>query len=73
MCEMKINSKLNNLTADVKTLSLCHKKLCFKLNFNSISGNCDPLFSQKNFDHTHYGGFWHQVFIQGVLSGGFMS
>ena len=30
MCEMKINNKLNNLTVDVKTLSLCHKK-------NSIS------------------------------------
>ena len=39
MCEMKINNKLNNLTVDVKTLSLCHKKFYFKLIFNSISGN----------------------------------
>ena len=33
MCEMKINNKLNNLTVDVKTLSLCHKKTLFQADF----------------------------------------
>ena len=38
------------------------KNLYLKLIFNSLSGNCDPLFSQKKFDNTHFG--W-------LLSGGF--
>ena len=49
------------------------KKLYFKLIVNSISGNCDPLFSQINFDHTHYffggrdcpGGMARGIFVQG--------
>ena len=46
-------------------------KLCFKLIFDSISGNCDPLFSQKNFDCTHFWGFLARGggACTGVLSG----
>ena len=42
------------------------KKLYFKLIFNSVSGNCDPQLSQKNFDHTLSGGFVHGVYVRGV-------
>ena len=55
MCEMKIN----NLSVHVKIFSL------FKLIFKSISGNCDPLFSQTDFDHTHFRGFLSRFFARG--------
>ena len=60
--------KINNLSVDVKSFVFAIKKLYFKLIFESISGNCDPLFSHINFDHTHFGGF-----CPGGLPGGFMS
>ena len=45
----------------------------FKLILNSIGGNCDPLFSQKSFDHTHVGGFLSRGFFgMGVLSRRFL-
>ena len=74
---MKINNKPNNLTINIKFSLFAIIKIYFILIFNSISGNCDPLFSQKNFDHTHFGGFLSSGFlargnfVQGFLSGGF--
>ena len=59
------------------------KKLYFMLIFNSISGNCDPLFLQIHFDHTHFEGFVARgvlsrglrpgVYVRAFLSGDFMS
>ena len=54
--------KINGLPVDVKIFSLCYKDTPFQADFNSISRNCDPLFSQKNFDHTHFGEFCPGVF-----------
>ena len=49
------------------------KKLSFKLIFKSISGNCDPLLSKINFNHTHSfggGGGGKGILSRGFLSGG---
>ena len=59
---MKINIQLNNLSVDVKMFSLCHKET----DFQQHSRNCDPLFSQKMFDHAHFGGFLSEGFVWGV-------
>ena len=37
--------------------------------FNGMSGNCDPLFSQKNFDHPH---FWAVIVGEGAGKGAFI-
>ena len=72
MCEMKIN----NSPYDVKFPLFSIKKLYFKLIFNRKSGNCDPLFSQIDFNHTHFEGFLSgglaRGFVLGVLSKGVM-
>ena len=62
MCKMKIN----NLPVDVKVFSLFHKETLFQAVFF-----CDPLFSQTDFDHTHFGEFLSRVFCLGVCRGGF--
>ena len=52
------------------------KKLYFKQNFSTISGNRGPLFLQINFDCTYLGGggFSWGVFSMGeILSSGFLS
>ena len=47
------------------------KKLYFNLIFNSISRNCDPLFLQIDFDHTHFAGFCPGGFCPGGCPGAF--
>ena len=34
---------------------------------------CDPLFSQTDFDHTHFEEFLSRVYCLGVCRGGFLS
>ena len=52
------------------------KKLYFKLIFNSVTGDCGPLFLRKDFNHSHFvgllsGGFWHESFCPvGFCPGG---
>ena len=44
-----------NLPVYIKFSPFAINNLYFKLIFNSVSGNFDPLFSQINFDHTLWG------------------